>query len=107
MMEDMMSVMIERAKSKLNILLALVAAVLALTGPAAAEDITFGVDPVYRPNAFYDDNKQLVGFDVDLANAMAEHMGAKAKFETMAFEGIIPALQAGRIDAYSQMSIRP
>ena len=95
------------SKTKVGFLLTLIVAILGLARAAAAEDIIFGEDPVYRPNAYYDDNKQLVGFDIDLANAMAERMGAKAKFETMAFEGIIPAIQAGRIDAYPQLSIRP
>jgi ABC-type amino acid transport substrate-binding protein len=90
---------------------ALVFAALGLTFTAtpgrSQEVLTFGVDPTYRPLAFYDENKNLVGFDVDLANAMAERISAKAKFETMSFDGLIPALQAKRIDVEAQLSIRP
>jgi ABC-type amino acid transport substrate-binding protein len=87
---------------------ALLGASLCVTPTRSAEDVlVFGVDPTYRPLAFYDENKNLVGFDIDLANAMAQRMGAKAKFETMSFDGLIPALQAKRIDIEAELSVRP
>ena len=73
-----------------------------------SEDVlVFGVDPTYRPLAFYDEKNNLVGFDIDLANAMSQHMGTNAKFETMSFDGLIPALQAKRIDIEAELSVRP
>jgi cystine transport system substrate-binding protein len=74
---------------------------------AAAEDtIVFGTDPTYRPLAFYDEQQNLVGFDIDLAKAMAEKLGMKLKIEPMAFDGLIPALQTGRIDVEPEMAVR-
>jgi ABC-type amino acid transport substrate-binding protein len=79
-----------------------------LSGAQGSEEVlVIGVDPTYRPLAFYDENRNLVGFDVDLGKAIAERLGAKPKFETMSFEGLIPALQAKRIDIEPELSIRP
>jgi len=73
----------------------------------AQDTIVFGTDPTYRPLAFMDENNKLVGFDIDIAHALAERMGAKAKIETMSFDGLIPALQSKRIDVEPEMAIRP
>ncbi|MGV6874970.1 ABC transporter substrate-binding protein [Pseudochelatococcus sp. B33] len=73
----------------------------------AQETIIFGTDPSYRPLAFYDDSNRLVGFDIDLAEAMAEKIGVEARIETMSFDGLIPALQSGRIHVEPEMAIRP
>jgi ABC-type amino acid transport substrate-binding protein len=80
---------------------------LASNASRAQDTIVFGTDPTYRPLAFMDESNKLVGFDVDLAHAMAERMGAKAKIETMSFDGLIPALQSKRIDVEPEMAIRP
>jgi ABC-type amino acid transport substrate-binding protein len=75
-------------------------------GQAAEGTIVFGTDPTYRPLAFYDENQNLVGFDVDLAEAMAKHLNMELKVEAMAFDGLIPALQTGRIDVEPEMAVR-
>lgn len=41
---------------------------------------------------------QLVGFDVDVAKAIAETLGFTLEISDMEFSGLIPALQAGRVD---------
>src|SRR5690349_15605979 len=75
---------------------------------AWAEDevLIFGTDPTYRPLAFYDEANALVGFDVDLAEAIAKQMNVKFKIEAMAFDGLIPALQTGRIHVEPEMAVR-
>ena len=51
---------------------------------------------------------ELMGYEVDLARAMAKAMGVKAKLETMPFAELLPALQAGKIDMImSNMTITP
>ena len=51
---------------------------------------------------------ELMGYEVDLARAMAKSMGVKAKFEVMPFAELLPALQAGKIDLIlSNMTITP
>jgi ABC-type amino acid transport substrate-binding protein len=89
------------------VLIVLCALVAGPTRSSAADELTFGVDPTYRPLAFYDENKTLVGFDIDLAREMAKRMGATPKWETMSFDGLIPALQAKRIDIEAELSVRP
>ena len=41
---------------------------------------------------------ELAGFDIDLANALAETMGVKPEFRTMPFDRLIPALEDGKVD---------
>ena len=51
---------------------------------------------------------ELMGYEVDLARAMAKSMGVKAKFEVMPFAELLPALQADKIDLIlSNMTITP
>ena len=51
---------------------------------------------------------ELMGYEVDLARAMAKAMGVKAKLETMPFADLLPALEAGKIDLIlSNMTITP
>lgn len=82
------------------------AAVLGVSRAVAAEEVVFCTDPTYRPLAFYDEDQNLVGFDIDLSKAMAEHMSVDLAIDTMAFDGLIPALQAGRCDIEPEMSVR-
>jgi polar amino acid transport system substrate-binding protein len=50
----------------------------------------------------------LIGYEVDLAQAMAEAMGVKAKMEVMPFAELISALQKGKVDLIlSNMTITP
>jgi polar amino acid transport system substrate-binding protein len=51
---------------------------------------------------------ELIGYEVDLAKAMAKAMGVKAKLVVMPFAELLPALQAGQIDLIlSNMTITP
>ena len=82
---------------------------LALAGSAAhAQDtIRFGVaaEP-YPPFTTKDASGKWVGFEVDLMNAVCENMKAKCEIVEVAWDGIIPALQAKKFDViWSSMSI--
>jgi polar amino acid transport system substrate-binding protein len=51
---------------------------------------------------------ELIGYEVDLAKAMAKAMGVRVKLTVMPFAELIPALQAGKIDLIlSNMTITP
>jgi len=53
----------------------------------------------YPPFEFYaDDGVTPMGLDVDLANAIAEHLGIKAEFEDTAWEGIFSGLGIDKYD---------
>lgn len=44
------------------------------------------------------DGKTIVGFDPDMANAIAKVLGLKAKVVNASFDGILPGLQSGKYD---------
>ena len=51
---------------------------------------------------------ELIGYEVDIARAMAGAMGVKATFKEMPFAELLPALQSGKIDlVLSNMTITP
>lgn len=60
--------------------------------------LTFAAETTYPPFEF-SEGDTYKGFDVDLSNAIAKEMGYEAKFVSMGFDALIPALQSGQIDA--------
>lgn len=81
---------------------ALTAAVLALASTGAfAKDwktIRFGVDASYAPFESKAADGKLVGFDIDLGNAICEKLKAKCVWVENDFDGMIPALKAKKFD---------
>ena len=62
--------------------------------------IVIGTDSSYPPNEFLDtDGKTVVGWDVDLFNAVAAKLGLKTEYESAVFDAIIPGLQSGKYEA--------
>ena len=60
--------------------------------------IIIGTDATYPPMEFHDEEGKIVGFDIDLGNAIAEILGVKAEFIDTAWDGIFPALDAKKFD---------
>ena len=87
------------------------AALAAATGFASAKDwsketIIFGTDATYPPFESQDSAGNIVGFDIDIGNALCAEAKLTCKFVNQDWDGIIPALTAGKIDAIlSSMSI--
>ncbi|WP_433193292.1 ABC transporter substrate-binding protein [Nocardia sp. CA-107356] len=54
-----------------------------------------GVNIPYQPNEYRDANDKIVGFDVDMMDAVAATLGLEADYRESSFEKIIPAIQAG------------
>lgn len=46
----------------------------------------------------YHENNTIVGIDVDIAQAIADHMGVELEIQDMAFDSLIPAIQSGKAD---------
>jgi polar amino acid transport system substrate-binding protein len=89
----------------------LIAGLLSL-GFAQAPDLggkvfKVGSDTTYPPFEFIDsDSEQIVGFDVDLANAVCAKINCVLEFTTTAWDGLFAALDAGEFDmAISGISI--
>ncbi|KJS50800.1 basic amino acid ABC transporter substrate-binding protein [Desulfosporosinus sp. BICA1-9] len=68
--------------------------------PAPVEKVLkVGSDIAYAPFEFMDEKQQATGFDIELINALGADMGyTKVNIETAAFDGLLPALQAGKYD---------
>lgn len=72
---------------------------LAATQAAAQEEIKFAMEATYAPFEYVDENNQIQGFDVDLANALCDVIDAKCSFHNQPFDSLIPALKFRRYDA--------
>ncbi len=60
--------------------------------------IKVGMEVGYLPFEFNDDQGNIIGFDVDMANELGKRMGVKVELINTAWDGIIPGLQAGKYD---------
>ncbi len=82
---------------------AVAALALALASAAGAAPrattFTFCTDPTFPPMELTTTSGTIVGFDVDMANALAKTWGASAKALKTAFPGLIAALQAKKCNA--------
>ncbi len=58
-----------------------------------------GMDPSFPPFEMTNEAGEVVGFDVDLARALAEHWGVRVKIVGVGFDGLIDAVKANRVDA--------
>lgn len=81
-------------------------------GPSAdnveAEAYIVGIDAEYPPYSYLDKDGNAVGFDVESMKWIAEQQGFEVTFQPTAWDGIIPALEASKIDLiYSGMTITP
>ena len=75
--------------------------------PAAADTIRVGMSGGYFPFTFVKLDV-LQGFEVDFMNAIGKETGDTIEFSTMAFSGLIGALEAGRLDTVAnQITITP
>jgi polar amino acid transport system substrate-binding protein len=60
--------------------------------------IVVGTATGYYPFEMADKDGKLVGYDIDVANALGKELGVKVEFQNYAFSGLIPALQAHKVD---------
>jgi polar amino acid transport system substrate-binding protein len=89
---------------------AALAALTSITGASAKDwsttTVRIGTDATYPPFESQDASGKIVGFDVDIGMAACEAVQLKCEFSNQDWDGIIPALTAGKIDAIlSSMSI--
>jgi polar amino acid transport system substrate-binding protein len=61
--------------------------------------LVIGTSGDFPPMSFLDDGStSVVGFENDMAKGMTHDLGWTYKFEQMSFDGLLPALQSGRVD---------
>lgn len=86
-------------------------ALVAATGFAGAKDwstIRIGSDATYPPFESVDSNQKIVGFDIDIMDAVCADIKATCTYVNQDFDGIIPALLANKFDVIdSSISITP
>lgn len=94
---------------RLTSLAALAAAAFLTVAPAQAElkkTILLGTEGAYAPWNMTDASGKIVGFEVDLAADLCPRMKVECKFVAQDWDGMIPALTAGKFDAiFAGMSI--
>ncbi|MBL4931356.1 amino acid ABC transporter substrate-binding protein [Clostridium paridis] len=61
-------------------------------------EMVVGLDDTFVPMGFKDDNGDINGFDVDLANAVGEKLGVKVKFQPIDWTMKESELNGGKID---------
>ncbi|MBV8047811.1 MAG: amino acid ABC transporter substrate-binding protein [Paludibacterium sp.] len=70
--------------------------------------IKFGTEGTYAPFTFHDASGTLVGFDVELGQAIAKRLGVKAEFVEGKWDGLIAGLDVKRYDAViNEVGITP
>ena len=60
--------------------------------------LVMGLDDSFPPMGFRDDNEEIVGFDVDVAKAVAEKMGVELKLQPIDWAAKEQELNTGNID---------
>lgn len=69
-----------------------------LTRIAQSGEIIVATEGAWAPWTYHDESDTLVGFDVEVAQAIAQKMGVTARFVESEWDGIFAGLDAGRYD---------
>lgn len=74
---------------------------LATLVPAAIKAkgvLSIGVAPNYPPNESVNTANKIVGWDIDLMNAVAAKLGLKTTYQNATFDNIVPGVTTGKYD---------
>lgn len=82
----------------LALVFGLTLALPALHASAQGRELVVASSATYAPFAFENKDKQIVGFDIDIINAVAKQQGLKIKVVNTPWSGIFAALNNGDVD---------
>ena len=77
----------------------LTAILLGTSIAVSAQELTFAMEPSYPPFETTNEKGEIIGFDVDVANAICQEIQVTCKFKSETFDSLIPSLKAKRFDA--------
>lgn len=83
----------------LLVLVTLVAGLVLFGCKKDSEKITIATDATWPPMEFVNEDKEIVGFDIDLMNLAAKKGGFEVEFKNTAWDGIFAGLANGQYDA--------
>ena len=63
-----------------------------------AGKLIVGVEGTYPPFTYHDDAGDLVGFDIEVAKAVAEKLGVEAEFVESGWDSLLAGVDSGRLD---------
>ncbi len=61
--------------------------------------IKVGTSGLIEPMNYYDENRQLTGFDVEFIYRMGAYLNADIQLEAMSFDALVASLESGKLDA--------
>ena len=64
----------------------------------SAGKLVFGTDATYAPNEFKDADGNPIGWEIELADAMAAKLGLTTEYNIAKFDNIIPSITGGKYD---------
>lgn len=85
---------------KLIKVLLITAILTSLTGcksKSSEDTLIVGTEPGFAPYEYMEGN-EIVGIDMDIAQALADAMGKKLEIKSMDFDGALVAVQKGKVD---------
>lgn len=89
-------------KKQTFIVLFVIMAITVLAGCSASGSkdgkLIIGIDDKFAPMGFRDDNNEIVGFDIEYAQAAAQKMGKEVTFQPIDWSAKESELNSGRID---------
>ncbi|WP_306528337.1 amino acid ABC transporter substrate-binding protein [Campylobacter sp.] len=93
-----------------NLIKTLLACALLICGANAKTlregTLKVATEGTFSPFSYYNDKNELVGYDVDVARAVAKKLGLKIEFLTAPWDAMLAAFDAGKADAvFNQVSI--
>jgi glutamine transport system substrate-binding protein len=88
----------EKMKNFFKVSVIVLFSIIFAAGAVYAKPLIVGCDTNFMPFEYKEGDKY-VGFDIDLWDAIAKDLKLDYKLQPMDFNGLIPALQTGNIDA--------